>query len=649
MCGIAGYWQSNGLVVPQLAISMAQRLVNRGPDDDGVWIDVQAGIALAHRRLSILDLSPAGHQPMHSGSGRYVIVFNGEIYNHADLRAQLDGCNASLAWHGHSDTEVLLAAIEAWGLDYALRRCVGMFALALWDRRECALFLARDRLGEKPLYYGWQGPGEQRVFLFGSELKALRAHPAFQSVVDPAALAEFMRYGYVPTPRSIYRGIHKLPPGTWLRVSPDSGPVPYWSLSNVIERGRQSPFIGTKTEAITALRHTLGAAIAGQKLADVALGAFLSGGIDSSTVVALMQAQSAQPVRTFTIGFGEARYDEADQARAVAHHLGTEHTEWRVTPEDACAVIPRLPELYDEPFADSSQIPTLILCQLTRSRVTVALSGDGGDELFGGYNRYLWTRRQRRFPYPLRSLASTAFGSLAPARWDRLYEALHPLLPGGLKVRMPGDKAHKLAGVLTEREAIGLYRYLVSTWDDPAGLVIGATEDGAAALAQNWAALADLDSDEHRMMALDTLTYLSDDILCKVDRAAMGVSLETRVPMLDHRVVEFAWSLPLSLKVRDGQGKWLLRQVLDRYVPRALIDRPKMGFAVPIDDWLRGPLRAWAEDLLAESRLRQDGYLRPGPVRRVWEEHLSGRRNWQAKIWTVLMFQAWLAEYKPAA
>lgn len=612
-------------------------LAHRGPDDEGAWQDADAGIGLAHSRLSILDLSVRGRQPMQSANGRYVVAYNGEVYNYEALRERLNDRASCVRWHGHSDTEVLLAAIEAWGLEETLRRCIGMFAFALWDRQERALYLARDRLGEKPLYCGWQGQGEDRVFLFGSELKALRAHPAFEGVIDRSALADFMRFCYVPGPRSIYRGIFKLPPGTWLKVAPDATPVPYWSLLEQAQQGQSQPFTGTDAEAVDALEGVLAQSISGQRLADVPLGAFLSGGIDSSTVVALMQAQSAQPVRTFTIGFAREQYNEADQARAVARHLGTEHTEWVVTPEEARAVIPRLPWLYDEPFADSSQIPTHIVSELARRQVTVSLSGDGGDELFGGYNRHAWVQRILRVPLPLRRLATGALTALSPEQWDRIYARL----PKALALRGPGDKAHKLASVLAERDALGVYRRLVSTWPDPHTLVIGAEPLGSG-LPPGW--LETLGDDAHRMMAADTLTYLPDDILCKVDRAAMGVSLETRVPFLDHRVVEFAWSLPLRMKIRDGEGKWILRRLLARYVPPALTDRPKMGFGIPLDEWLRGPLRDWAEDLLDERQLREGGYLQPAPVRAAWKAHLSGRRNLVAQLWAVLMFQAWLAE-----
>lgn len=644
MCGLTGFWVRDGIGAGNAENwlkRMAKTLEHRGPDDTGLWFDEDAGVGLAHRRLAILDLSPAGHQPMHSSSGRYVIVFNGEIYNYAVLRAELASIRQITRWRGHSDTEVLLTAIEEWGLEKALRRCVGMFAFALWDKYQCALILARDRFGEKPLYYGWQWMAGRLFFLFGSELKALSAHPAFHPEIDQSALADFMRFSYVPTPRSIYRGIFKLPPGTWFNVEPEGVPIPYWSLPEVIKLRQQAPFVGTLSEAVDAAEHVLGMAIAGQRIADVPLGAFLSGGVDSSAVVALMQSQSMQPVRTFTIGFTEARYDESEHARLVARHLGTEHTEWRVTPNEAREVIPRLPRIYDEPFADSSQIPTIIVSQLARSHVTVALSGDGGDEVFGGYNRYKWARFFRQLPRPLRILASGVLESFSPMQWDKLYEKLDTVLPQLLKIRMAGDKASKIALILKECGSAGFYRRLVSTWDDPGALVIGAIDGNDHLFANHWATLADLDSDEHRMMALDTVTYLSDDILCKVDRAAMGVSLETRVPMLDHRLVEFAWSLPLSYKIRAGQGKWLMRRVLDRYVPSTLINRPKMGFGFPLDDWLRGPLRDWAEDLLDESRMHQAGFLRPEIVQQIWTEHLSGRRNWQDKLWAVLMFQGW--------
>lgn len=636
MCGIVGALHicCNRLSIESL-MNMSTMLTHRGPDDSGHWFDRPAGIALAHRRLSILDLASTGHQPMHSSSGRYVVAFNGEIYNYQLLREELEP--HPIAWRGHSDTEVLLAAIEVWGLEETLRRCIGMFAIALWDRRERALYLARDRFGEKPLYYGWQGTGEQRVFMFGSELKALRAHSAFRAEIDREALADFMRYCYVPGPLSIYHDIFKLPPGTWLKVAAGAEPVPYWSLLEKAQCGQSQPFSGSDEDAIETLEHLLGQSIAGQRLADVPLGAFLSGGIDSSTIVALMQAQSERPVRTFTIGFTQASYNEANQARAVARHLGTDHTELVVTPEETRAVIPRLPWLYDEPFADSSQIPTLIVSELARRHVTVSLSGDGGDELFGGYNRHAWMRRILRVPLPLRLMAAGLLTTLSPDQWDRVYAHLPNLLP----LRGPGNKAHKLASVLAEREAVGLYRRLVSTWPEPHELVVGASPRPLVP-PPGW--LSTFDSDAHRMMAVDSLTYLPDDILCKVDRAAMGVSLETRVPFLDHRVVEFAWSLPLRMKIRDGEGKWILRRVLERHVPRALTDRPKMGFGIPLDEWLRGPLRDWAEDLLDEQRLRQAGYLHVEPVRKVWREHLSGRRNAMAQLWAVLMFQAWLEQ-----
>lgn len=642
MCGLAGFLSFSGPDAAPIALRMADALAHRGPDDHGLWQEEAVGLALAHRRLAIVDLSPAGHQPMVSAGGRYVVVFNGEIYNHLTLRKDL----GERPWRGHSDTETLLAAVESWGLAKTLDRLVGMFSLALWDRQDRTLTLARDRLGEKPLYYGWQ----QGVFLFGSELKALAVHPAFQGTLNRDALALFFRYNCIPAPHSIYQGIHKLPPGCSLavRCRPDGSvetgaTAPYWRVAEAAQRGQGALFQGSAEEAREELERLLRQSVAGQMVADVPLGAFLSGGIDSSTIVALMQAQSTRPVRTFTIGFEAEGYDEAHHARAVADHLGCDHTELRVSPEDARAVIPRLPSIYDEPFADSSQIPTVLVAQLARQHVTVSLSGDGGDELFGGYNRHTWGpgiwRRMRRVPRPLRQGAAAVLTAVPPETWNRLFQGLGRALPPRLRQQNPGDKLHKLAGVLPELSPEGLYRRLVSHWADPAALVLGARDPGSPRLGEGEATALDL---EHQMMALDMVGYLPDDILVKVDRAAMAASLETRVPFLDHRVVEFAWSLPLDLKIRKGQGKWLLRQVLAQHVPQGLIDRPKMGFGVPLDQWLRGPLRDWGEGLLEESRLRQGGLLDPAPIRRLWQEHLTGRRNWAYPLWDVVMFQAWL-------
>lgn len=644
MCGLTGFLQFPALDEDALAQvqAMAARLHHRGPDDGGAWIDAEAGIALGHRRLSIVDLSPAGHQPMHSASGRWVLAFNGEIYNHLELRRELEAHGAAPTWRGHSDTETLLAAIEAWGVDATLKRCIGMFALAAWDRSERALWLARDRIGEKPLYYGWQGD----AFLFGSELKALRAHPAFAAEVDRGALALLLRHNYVPGPHSIYRGIAKLPPGTWLRLDArqrDARPVAYWSLAEVAERGMAEPFSGSEDEAVDVLERLLGDAVAGQRVADVPLGALLSGGIDSTLITALMQAGSPRPVRTFTIGFEEGAYDEATHARAVAAHLGTEHTELRLTGADALALVPRLPAMYDEPFADSSQLPTHLVMQLARRHVAVALSGDAGDEFFGGYNRYFlgpaaW-KKIGWMPLPLRRLLGAGMTALPPATLDTLAAPLAQRLG----IAQPGDKAHKLGRRLrVVRDMDDLFVSLVNEWPDASRMVIGSRiPPNLLDARQDWPRLSDPVA---RMMALDALTYLPDDILVKVDRAAMAVSLETRAPFLDRQVMEFAWSLPMSMKLRDGRGKWILRQLLDRHVPRTLVERPKMGFGIPLDDWLRGPLRDWAEALLDESRLRREGFLDPAPIRAAWCLHLERKASFGYRLWSVLMFQTWLEQ-----
>ncbi|GLC93029.1 asparagine synthetase B [Cupriavidus sp. TA19] len=651
MCGLAGFL--GGLPTPladraALLAAMARQIRHRGPDHGDTWCDPDKPFGLAHRRLAIVDLSAAGQQPMTAASGRYVIAYNGEIYNHLDIRAELERTGAAPRWRGHSDTETLLAGIDAWGADATVRRAQGMFAFALWDRQTGTLTLARDRLGEKPLYYGWQGTGQARTFLFGSELKALRRHPAFEGGINRDALCLFMRHNNVAGSHSIYQNVAKLPPAHLLTVSlraPEPVLRPYWSGAAAALDGVRDPFTGTPEEAVDSLETLLHEAVGRQMMADVPLGAFLSGGVDSSTVVALMQAQSSQPVRTFSIGFHNSDYSEAAYAKAVAQHLGTSHTELYVTPEHAMAVIPELPGSYDEPFADSSQIPTLLVSQLARRHVTVSLSGDAGDELFGGYNRYqitaeLW-QRLSRIPSPMRAAAAWGLTRFSPQRIDQLAATL----PVASRWNNLGEKVHKGAGVMAARSSAELYRGMVSHWHHPETLVIGGTEPDTVldSALQPLGALTDVE----RMMALDMLGYLPNDILTKVDRAAMRHSLETRIPFLDHRVVEFAWRLPLACKVRKEAGgyttKWVLRQVLDRYVPRTLIERPKMGFGIPIDAWLRGPLRHWAEDLLDERRLRQQGFLNPEPIRSRWAEHLSGRRNWQHPLWCVLMFQAWLA------
>ena len=648
MCGIAGFWAPHADVSESQAhvrlLRMAATMVHRGPDDEGQWCDTAAGIALGHRRLSILDLSQKGRQPMISAGERYVVAFNGEIYNHRALRLDLGKENAAPAWRGHSDTEVMLAAFDRWGVEDSLDRFNGMFAFALWDRQERTLHLARDRFGEKPLYYGWMGD----TFLFGSELKALKADPAWRGEVDRGALALYMRHNYIPAPYSIYRGICKLLPAHVLSFPLGEGrremppPRPYWSVREVVEDGVRRPYAGSDPEAIALLDGLLRDAVALRMEADVPLGAFLSGGIDSSTIVALMQAQSVRPVQTFSIGFHEAGYNEADHAKVVARHIGTEHTELYVTPEEAMAVIPRLPELYDEPFADSSQIPTFLVSQMTRRHVTVALSGDAGDELFGGYNRYSWGadiwNKTGWMPKQAREAMAGGIKKIPPQGWDSLFSMMGPVLPRRLLAQLPGDKLHKLAGILACSSPEELYRGLISHWS-PESVVIGGSEPPSALTDRaQWADVANF---TQRMMFFDLVSYLPDDILVKVDRASMAVSLEARVPLLDHRVVGFAWKLPLSMKIRDHQDKWILRQVLYQYVPKDLVERPKMGFGVPIDAWLRGPLRDWSEDLLDEARLKREGFFEPEPIRVKWREHLSGRRNWAYHLWDVLMFQAW--------
>jgi asparagine synthase (glutamine-hydrolysing) len=628
MCGLVGFCglEEGSQTLRDIARSMADSVRHRGPDDSGVFVDQAVGLGLGHRRLAILDLSPLGHQPMASICGRYFIVFNGEIYNHLELREELEALGH--AFRGGSDTETMLAAFVQWGVEAAVGRFVGMFAFALWDRelREC--ILVRDRLGIKPLYYSLQKQAEGTALLFGSELKALRCVPGFDDTIDRDALALYFRHNYIPSPHSIYKGARKLPPGTILRFAQGQTLIQrYWDVRDVWAAGAADPLQESEKGMIEGLEGLLLDAVGKRMLADVPLGAFLSGGVDSSAVVALMQSLSGRPVKTFAIGFGEAEFDEASYAAQVARHLGTEHTEMRVSPADMLQVIPDLPLMWDEPFADSSQVPTYILSKLTRGHVTVSLSGDGGDELFCGYERYFWTnkvwRAMQKAPRSLR-VAVSSLASLLP---DKAFDLL-----GGI-----GQKVRWRLDALNTRDIETLYRFFISHFKNPDTFVLGATEPDTV-----FGTLARTDDAWSWMSLHDILGYLPDDILTKVDRASMAVGLEARVPLLDHRVVEFAARTPLSFKVRGGKGKWLLRQVLYRHVPKELIERPKMGFGVPIERWMRNELREWCGDLLNTDTLRRQGYLDADKVARMWKEYLSGESNWHYYLWDVLMFQAWL-------
>jgi len=642
MCGIAGYWNSTRRIASaETVCAIADAIRLRGPDDHGEWTDSETGIALAHRRLSIIDLTREGHQPMPSPSGRYVITFNGEVFNFEDVRAELP----DVPWRGRSDTEVMLAAFEKWGIRPAVQRFVGMFAFAVWDRQERELYLVRDRLGIKPLYYGYSGG----VLMFGSELKALRAHPAFNSKINRGAIMLLMRHNYIPNPHSIYEGIYKLAPGSILRLrsgieTTESVPESYWAAQEVAEKGVANPLNDDPESVIERLHDLLKASVRLRMIADVPIGAFLSGGIDSSTVVSLMQVQSCRPVRTFSIGFAEHGYDEAPYAAEIARHLGTDHTELYVTPAEAQMVIPCLPDYYDEPFADSSQIPTILVSHLARRHVTVSLSGDGGDELFAGYPRYastekLWIR-MNRIPRWVCSSFAWGLDCFSAETWESVLRFADKWLPGAVRSRWTADRVESFLCLLGSTSEDSIYYSLLSHWHHPEWVVINGAEPPTAFT--DAARQARLPTSVDRMMFLDLVSYLPDDILTKIDRASMSVSLEARVPLLDHRVVEFAWALPLDLKRRNGEEKWVLRQILDKYVPRKLLDRPKMGFGMPVGEWLRGELRPWAEELLDPARLKREQFFNPEVVQRKWVEHLSCRGNWQYQLWNVLMFQAWL-------
>ena len=644
MCGIAGMvdWRAatSADALRSIADAMIETVRHRGPDAGDVWVEAEGGVALGQRRLAIIDLSPGGAQPMHSADRRFVITFNGEIYNYRDIRRELQAAGHSM--RSDSDTEVLLEACALWGVEAAIERAIGMFAFALWDRKTRSLTLARDRLGIKPLYYA---ASPERI-LFASQLKAFRPAPHWKPTIDEDAVVGYLRHAYIAQPRTIYREAEKLAPGHILTLRGGSTPSPkcFWDLRGIAVAGqRRNDPVPDPREAADRLDALLRDSVKLRMIADVPLGAFLSGGIDSSTVVALMQAQSTRAVKTFSIGFHESGYDEAQCAKQVAAHLGTDHTEFYVEPRHALDVIPHLADWFDEPFADPSQIPTYLVSELTRKHVTVALSGDGGDELFAGYNRYVWAERLARavnlVPRPLRGASAAALRALAPQTWNWLFG----FVPAAWRPALPGDKLHKITTLLDNPQPDAIYRRLVSQWEHPEEVAAAGREPRGPmwdpTIARDFRDLVP------RMQFLDMITYLPDDILTKVDRATMAVGLEGRVPLLDHRVVAYSWSLPLEFKLRGGRSKWLLRQVLDRYVPRSLIDRPKMGFGVPIDAWLRGPLREWAESLLAPARLASDGFVRVEPVRRAWREHLEGSRNWQYPLWTVLMLQAWRARW----
>ncbi len=650
MCGFIGFFdQSRRLSSPaslSLVKAMAEAIRHRGPDDHGEWSDPDSGIAFGHRRLSILDLSPEGHQPKSSHCGRYVIIYNGELYNFRDLRKDLEALGHS--FRGTSDTEIMLSAFTQWGVFESLKKFNGMFAFALWDKKEKLLHLSRDRVGEKPLYYGWQG----KTFFFSSELKAMRVHSDFQGQISEAALDLFIQYNYVPAPHSIYKNIFKLQPGTLLTLPTHSDrqdwtTETYWSLHDTVEAASQNPFSGSDDEAVQALDDLLTDAVKIRMQSDVPLGAFLSGGIDSSTIVALMQKVSTRPVSTFTIGFSEKGFDEAKIAKQVAAHLGTDHTELYLTPQDAMNVIPKLPHLYDEPFSDSSQIPTYLVSQLARQKVTVALSGDAGDELFGGYGRYLrgsqvWNA-MTKIPYPIRlGISKTILG--VPYQWsDAFFSTLGSITPSKrdlkFKVRRLSDTSHRLAQLLQVKDLSTMHSKIVSNVE--IDRVVLNDQNPIANVFSSTRIPNSLTSPMEKMMYLDTLHYLPDDILAKVDRASMGVSLESRIPLLDPRLIQFAWSLPLHFKLREGTGKWLLKQLLYKYVPRQLVERPKMGFSVPIDLWLKGPLRDWAESLLDTKTLQNDGFFSSKNVLQNWDLYLKGKRGRQPLLWSVLMFQSW--------
>ncbi len=647
MCGICGYYSEASLASNSIIKKMNIALSHRGPDSSGIWQNDVMGIAFGHQRLSIIDLSSAGNQPMKSSSGNLILTYNGEIYNHLEIRKDLEKSLPNIKWKGNSDTETLLEAIDLWGIEKTLKNIDGMFAFGVWNQKTRRLILARDRLGEKPLYYGWQGKGENKVFLFASELKALKAHPEFNNMIYRDAMTLQLRHNCIPAPYSIYKNIFKLLPGHYLEMKQSDlknkllpSANKYWSLIDKAIYGNNNQLILNDFNIQRDLEGILKNSVKKQMLSDVPLGAFLSGGIDSSTIVALMQSQSSTPIKTFTIGFSESDYSESENAKKIANHLGTNHTELYLSSKIALDVIPKLPEIYDEPFSDSSQIPTYLLSQLTKQHVKVAISGDGGDELFCGYNRYIISKKlegiMSSIPINIRRILSSGLKAVSPQNWNKISK----FVPFLRKYKNFGDKIYKSANSLEAKNLYELYYNLCSHWKNPSDVIINGKEPGTL-LNVFKPELYGLNN-QQQMMALDSITYLPDDILVKVDRASMASSLETRLPFLDHKLIEYVYKIPHSLKFRNGQGKWILKQILNQHVPKNLTDRPKMGFGVPIDEWLRKPLRDWAENLLSDKKLEQEGYFNSKPIRTKWKQHLIGKKNWQFELWDILMFQAWL-------